>query len=228
MTPREQMDALMASLAQPDSDPAIEAARQKVLAGMRGMQQNLMRYYAPSPLRRLWLVALAIAGGFRNTSLTFLMGILSFLGLGEKRVAAAAEYYATALGVLGEAFAPATPILKEEIPEWNLSSVPLLQALGYICGFLDAAYQNTNPSRYDESFVEELFLRAVERNLGWVPKIDVFLTVTKTIRTGHISGLLSEPGFRPGMLVGGDDFVKFMNDPDANVFPIGLRALLCP
>ncbi len=151
------------------------------------------------------------------------MGLLSFLGLQEKAVDPDPKYFARVFDALGLALAPATPILREKIPEWNLSSVPLLQALGYICGFVDAAYQALRV-QYDEPFVEELFLLAVERHLGWVPKIDVFLKLTKLVKTGHISGLLSEPGFRPGMLAGGDDFVKCSKD--RRRLPLGLCTLL--
>jgi hypothetical protein len=105
----------------------------------------------------------------------------------------------------------AEPDLRGKLNAWDLSDPYLVVTLGYIRGFIDAAYQSSMPKTYDEKYVDPFFIASVEKHLNWVRGIEHYLRICKTTRTAGVSGLLGEIRFVDAMIIGGNDFVNFLN-----------------
>jgi hypothetical protein len=99
-------------------------------------------------------------------------------------------------------------VISERIKEWDLANQSLLALLGYMLGFLDAAYQQSQPARYNQRLVEAAFYAAIERNLKGIPGMQGHLTLGKLDPGSFIAALQAEPSFMRGQIVGGDEFIE--------------------
>lgn len=144
------------------------------------------------------------------------MGLFDFFGQRSKKGVAtecsAASVLKAAESSLDTAITFASPYIREKVSRWNLENDDLLLILGYIAGYIDAAYQSIMRSaKYDEMSVEEMYLDAIERNLGDIDGVTAYLKLvrsTKELGVSDIGGLQGMPFFDMGMAVGGTDFVN--------------------
>lgn len=107
----------------------------------------------------------------------------------------------------------ALPQMQEEIPCWDLENPKLLVSLGYIFGYIDAAYQSALNESYDKKFVESVFCSAIERYMGKLPGVEAYVKLRWTSPDGSLISLLQlYSEFMSGALKGGGDFVRFANE----------------
>lgn len=109
----------------------------------------------------------------------------------------------------------ASPLVLEKIQAWDLDNSSLRLVLGYIAGFMDAAYQSSHPSNYDERLVERMYLDAIERNLSAIQGAASYVQLSRsTWKYGgsDIGGLQGMPRFTEGMRAGGTDYINFVNE----------------
>lgn len=134
------------------------------------------------------------------------------------------EQIASAL--LVNAIALAKPLLDDKVRRWDIKDPYLLLTLGYISGFIDASYQFTAPRKYDENYVNRLFLNAIETNLGEIDGSSEYLDISRIVASAggsFISGLQKEAAFMRGTMAGGNDFVSFARSKRP---PLSLASLL--
>jgi len=128
-----------------------------------------------------------------------------------------------AMSTLDHAMDMASPFVHERVKRWDLEDPTLLITLGYLSGYIDAAYQLTKPFKYDEKLVDSLFVTQVAKHLTWVPGVEVYLAIFKTGHESGIGAMQCDPKFMEGAMAGGNDFVNFANDKR---MPISLVRLL--
>jgi hypothetical protein len=121
-------------------------------------------------------------------------------------------------------FTRLAPFVRERIPRWNLEDQSLLALLGYILGYLDAAYQNDRPKRYDEKLIETWFHASIERFLKDLPGVDDFLK--GGVGGSFIAALQCEPSFMKGQLAGGQAFAEDVRKRPGHMAGNGLFRLL--
>jgi hypothetical protein len=115
------------------------------------------------------------------------------------------------------------PVIEDQVKQWDLANRSLMVTLGYMAGYIDSAYQATKPSRYDEQLIEQLFNDRVAKHLSRVQGIEAYMALSKIGGGSNIAGMQGQSGFVEGMMAGGDDFVRFVNDKQA---PLSLARLL--
>lgn len=155
------------------------------------------------------------------------MGVFSFLNRHKASEASPeAQMMRAALSSLEVAMLPAQTRIDQEIPRWDLSDSTLLLLLGYLAGYVDAAYQSSQPKVYDVNFVEGHFIDQAEKFLSGIPGADNgirFAREAASLGSSTIAGLQSERLFMDGMQLGGNDFVKLIHERRT---PVSLWAIL--
>jgi len=159
---------------------------------------------------------LAVEQGIINQWLTrkgeLLMGLFDFIN--SFRTSTQLDDFLTlAEGPLNITFSLAVPHIREKIKVWDLDNPYLLVSLGYIAGYLDAAYQSTKPSKYDYKFIDSVYYDIVEKNLRGIQGVDKFVEMGRvTLKSGDssIAAMQGLPPFMTGMTAGGNDFVSFL------------------
>ncbi len=101
--------------------------------------------------------------------------------------------------------------LKERIKSWNLEDKSLIVTLGYMSGFIDAAYHLTKQPMYDKKYVDSIFIARVEKHLSWIPGIDPYLNLTNAMGMPFLGNLYDYACFIEALSVGGNDLVRFLN-----------------
>jgi len=123
------------------------------------------------------------------------------------------EFVKLAEGPLQITFSLAAPQIHEKVKVWDLDNPYLLVSLGYIAGYLDAAYQSTKPSKYNGKFIDSVYYDIVEKNLKGIQGVEKFVEMGHiTLKSGgsSIAALQGLSPFMTGMMAGGNDFVSFL------------------
>jgi hypothetical protein len=134
--------------------------------------------------------------------------------------------FAALLSPLELAMPLAAPYLKKKVTSWDLDNPNLMLVLGYLFGFIDAAYQTTKPSPYDESMVEQIFDKRIAKHLSGIQGADRYLALVEASRGSggsNIAGMQGNPYFMKGAMSGGNDLARSVNREGP---PIGLATLL--
>ena len=136
------------------------------------------------------------------------MGFLDFLKSNRK-----SEELTVFLLGLDFAMLGASPFVEERVKRWNLEDRGLMLTLGYLLGYIDAAYQTTKPARYNEKLVEKLFHEQIAKYLSGVPGVDGYFRLYAIDHRGISIGWMQEnPHFMAGARAGAGDFFSFFND----------------
>lgn len=118
----------------------------------------------------------------------------------------------------------ASPFVEEKVKDWDLENPNLMLTLGYLSGYIDAAYQMTQPLKYNEKLVESTFDRRIAKYVSRVSGVDSYLKFSALAGDGSsIGGMQGDPQFMTGTMAGGSDFVNFRNEKR---LPLSLAKLL--
>lgn len=123
------------------------------------------------------------------------------------------KFLELAEGPLHITFSLATSQIQDKVKVWDLDNPYLLVSLGYIAGYLDAAYQSTKPSKYNEKLINSVYYDIVEKNLKGIQGVDKFVEMGRlTLKSGgsSIAAMQGLPIFMTGMTAGGNDFISFL------------------
>jgi len=140
------------------------------------------------------------------------MGIFDFLK--GNRDSQSNKVLQTLLQPLDVAMDLASSQVEEKVKIWDLENPYLIVTLGYILGWIDAAYQTTRPKKYDEKLVESVFEEAIERYLSEVSGIEIHFELRaagSSAGGSFIGGLQGEPMFSMGTQVGASDLGDFVS-----------------
>lgn len=136
-------------------------------------------------------------------------------------------WFETAFEILDMVMAAVSDQIDEKVKTWNLENPHLLYTLGYLAGFLDAAYQRlAGRHEYDEHFIEELFLEAVERYLLNIEGAGEYLQMARSVLPhggSTIGGMQSYPDFMKAMTDGGNCYVDTFKGKSSARFSLFLR-----
>ena len=124
------------------------------------------------------------------------------------------EFVKLAEGPLSISFSLAAPEIKQKIKTWDLENPHLVLCLGYIAGYLDAAYQATRPQVYNEQLLDSVYYNIVENVLSDIHGADDYVDMGRIgLKHGgsSIGAMQGQPSFMTGIMAGGNDFNSFLN-----------------
>lgn len=137
------------------------------------------------------------------------------------------SWFVSAFKILDMVIGFASGEIEKKVKNWNLDNPDLLYILGYIAGFLDAAYQRFPVQiEYDERYVEVLYLIAIERYLMNIDGTNEYLEMTRSVspRGGSdIGGMQLYPEFMEAMKDGGNCYIDTINGRTATRFSLFLK-----
>lgn len=152
------------------------------------------------------------------------MGMFSFLVRKPKPSVAGMR---APIALLGNILQVASSQLANKVPIWDLNNPYLLKTLGYIFGYIDAAYQMTGPLSYDEKFIEELFDSEIANYLNGISGSETFIelrTLSRQYRGSFIAGMQSNPVFCSGMMLGSSELIGLLENKEKT--PVSLFLFL--